>query len=105
MTIPANGFAEPEMTALFALSTATSNPNGGGSSTNVGAIAGGVVGGILVTVAIILAFFLIRRRRKPAPMQTLETYSQQNTINGAFEIADSEAGSTIPELGATTELL
>ena len=46
-------------------SSGSSSASGGGSKTNVGAIAGGVVGGVVGLAAIIgLAFFFLRRRKQ-----------------------------------------
>jgi hypothetical protein len=52
---------------LSASSTSTTAPNnpvtgGGGSNTNIGAIAGGVVGGIAVIGMVVIALYWIRRR-------------------------------------------
>ncbi|KAK6523334.1 hypothetical protein TWF281_001313 [Arthrobotrys megalospora] len=92
VTAPAGGFSDPDMTALFSLTTPTSpvESGGGGSRTNVGAIAGGTVGGVIAIVGLILLFLFFRRRRNgPIPVPPPGDDPRKDTINGAFEIGNS----------------
>ncbi|EPS38006.1 hypothetical protein H072_8264 [Dactylellina haptotyla CBS 200.50] len=91
LTAPPGGFADPEMTSIFALAAPTNPSNNGnataGSNRNVGAIAGGTVGGIVGVVGLAFAFILFRRRqRRPVPMPPLGDDPRDSTRNGAFEI-------------------
>ncbi|KAF3287471.1 hypothetical protein TWF970_007196 [Orbilia oligospora] len=91
LTSPPGGFSDPEMTTLFALTTPTSPVESGGeSNTNVGAIAGGTVAGVVVVIGLALLIFFIRRRRpQPLPTPPVGDDPRKNTINGAFEIGNS----------------
>ncbi|KAF3078589.1 hypothetical protein TWF102_003332 [Orbilia oligospora] len=91
LTSPPGGFSDPEMTTLFALTTPTSPAESGGESNkNVGAIAGGTVAGVVVVIGLALLIFFVRRRRpQPLPTPPVGDDPRKNTINGAFEIGNS----------------
>ncbi|RVD88948.1 uncharacterized protein DFL_003112 [Arthrobotrys flagrans] len=91
LTAPPGGFSDPEMRALFALTMPTS-PAGSGSqsSTNVGAIAGGTIGGVAAVIGLVLLFLFFRRRKsRPVPTPPAGNDPRKYTINGAFEIGNS----------------
>ncbi|KAF3935178.1 hypothetical protein ABW20_dc0108747 [Dactylellina cionopaga] len=95
MTAPPGGFSDPDLTALFTLTTSTTPPNtGNGSNRNVAAIAGGTIGGVVAIVGFILAFIFFRKRKSRAfPMPPPGNDPREDAINGVFEIPNSDVDS------------